>query len=95
MSSLVAGTGIAPNGIWFTKYEKSAEERAEDVSLAWGHGTGLDVIKPLKAGGAHRYRYEDFALRSITTISEDAYKAEKEKMKVALAAHSPEKTFGK
>ena len=95
VSSLVKGTGIAPNGIWFTQYEKTAEQRAEDVTLAWGRGPDLDAIRPLKAGGAHRYHYEGFRLTSVTTITEDAYKAEKEKMKVALAAHSPEKTFGK
>jgi hypothetical protein len=94
MSSLVGGTGIAPGGIWFTRYDKPASERAEDVTVAWGRGAQLEVIRPLKAGGAHRFLYDDFTLTSIATVSEDAYKAEKEKIKHALAAHSPEAIFG-
>jgi len=95
VSSLAQSTSIGPDGIWFTRYEKSAEERAEDVTIAWGRGPQLDVIRPLKAGGAHRYLYDGFDLTSVKTIDEDAYKAEKAKVKAALTAHSPEKTFGK
>ena len=94
ISSLIKGTGIAANGIWFTEYEKSAKERAEDVTVAWGHGSGLDVIRPLKAGGAHRYHYEGMLLKSVTTITEDDYRAEKEKINAALTAHPPETALG-
>jgi len=86
---------VAKDGIWFTSYESTPEQRAEDLSVAWGRGQDLEVIRPLKAGGAHRYLYEGFELKSVTTITEEAYKAEKEKMKAALTAHSPEKTLGK
>jgi hypothetical protein len=95
VSALVQSTGIGPDGIWFTQYEKSAEERAEDVTVAWGRGTQLEVIRPLKAGGAHRYLYDGFDLTSIKTITEDDYKEEKTKMKAALSAHSPAALFGK
>jgi hypothetical protein len=95
LSAVVQGTGIAPNGIWFTKFDKPAEERAEDVTVGWGRGPDLDVVRPLKAGGAHLYHYQGFGLKSVETITEDAYTAQKEKMKLALSAHSPEKIFGK
>ena len=95
LSSLVARTGIAPNGIWFTTYEQTPEQRAENVSLAWGKGRHLDVVRPLKAGGAHLYHYDDFTLTSVDTLTEDQYKVEKEKMKQALTAHSPERLLGK
>jgi hypothetical protein len=95
VTDLVQGTGIAADGIWFTRYQKSAEERAEDVTVAWGHGPDLDVVRPLKAGGAHLYHYQGFTLKSVENITEDAYTAQKQKMKLALTAHSPEKIFGK
>jgi hypothetical protein len=94
VESLIKGTGIAPGGIWFVRYQKPAEERAEDVTVAWGRGPHLEVVRPLKAGGAHRYIYDGFTLTAVNTISEDDYKAEKEKMKAALTAHSPAALLG-
>jgi len=95
VSELVQGTVIVPGGIWYTEYQKSAEERAEDVTIGWARGPNLDVVRPLKASGAHIYHYEGFELKSVDTISEADYTAQKARMKSALTAHSPEKIFGK
>jgi hypothetical protein len=80
MKTLTKGTSVAPGGIWFTQYTKTREERAEDVSVGWGRGGNLEVFRPLKAGGAHRYRYEGFLLKTIDTVPEDTYTKEKEKV---------------
>jgi hypothetical protein len=90
VDTLVKGTGIAPNGIWFTRYEKPAAERAEEVSIGWGRGDKLEVIRPLKAGGAHRYLYDGFNLTAVSTVTEEVYLAEKARIKAALTAHPPE-----
>jgi hypothetical protein len=92
--SLVDRTTVAPDGIWFTTYAKPASERAEEVSIGWGRGSRLDVIKPLVAGGAHLYHFDGLALKSIDTISEAAYAAEKERSKKALMAHPLASTLG-
>jgi len=94
LADLVQSTSIGPNGAWFTTFAKPASERAEEVSIGWGHGSQLDVIKPLVAGGAHLYHYDGLVLKSIATIPEAAYAAEKEKVKQALAAHLPEASLG-
>ena len=88
VTDLINGVKIGPNGLWVSTYAKSAAERAEEVSVGWARGPRLDVIKPLVAGGAHRYRYEGLVLQGIDTISEAAYQSEKARVKQALAAHS-------
>lgn len=89
LTDLTTKTGIAPEGIWFTIYEKSAQERSEEVSLAWGRGPDMEVVKPLKAGGAHRITYKGYVQDPITTVSEEAYKQDKEAIKQLLARHTP------
>jgi hypothetical protein len=89
MKSVMKGTAIAPGGIWFTEYEKSAEERASEVTVAWGTGDHLDVVKPLKAGGAHRYSYDGYDKLTITALTEAEYVAEREKMAKALKPIPP------
>ena len=91
LADLTTKTGIAPEGIWFTIYEKSAEERSEEVTLAWGRGPDMEVIKPLKAGGAHRITYRGYEQDPITTVPEAAYKKDKEEMKQLLTRHTPGK----
>jgi hypothetical protein len=95
VSDLAQGTSIGPDGMWFTTYAKPASERAEEVSIGWGRGTELDVVKPLVAGGAHRYHYDGLVLKSIDTITEAAYTEEKARMKQALTVHPPEVSLGK
>ncbi|BDU74826.1 hypothetical protein [Mesoterricola silvestris] len=89
VAKLALTTGIAKNGIWFTDQDQSAEERAEQVTLAFGKGADLEVVKPLKAGGAYRYLYEGYLLKSHEVVSEEAYKAAKERAKALLTAASP------
>lgn len=94
LKDLVADTHIGPEGKWYSTFTKPAAERAEDVSIGWGQGTHLEVIKPLMAGGAHRYHYEGLALKGIDTITEAAYAVEKAKAKQALMAHPLETSLG-
>jgi hypothetical protein len=88
VQDLSKATGIAPGGIWFTRYDKPASERAEEVTVAWGRGDTLEVFRPLEGTGAHRYLYEGFLLKSVSMVSEEEYKAQKEKAKKALKALS-------
>jgi hypothetical protein len=85
IKAIAAGITLLPGGAWFTRYLKTAGERGEDVSIGWGRGSGLEVLRPLKAGGAHRFRYEGFALRTVETVSEEVYVAEKTRVLEALA----------
>lgn len=89
LKDLATLTGIAPGGIWFTQYQRSFEERSEDVSVAFATGTRLEVVKPLKGGGAHRFVYEGYEMKSADVISEDDYKAEKLRAKSILTSHQP------
>jgi len=85
LKELANGTAIAPEGLWFTRYQATVEARAEDVSLAWGRGEDLEVVRPLKGPGAYRYNYKGYTLQKVTAMTEDEYKAEKAKVKRALS----------
>jgi hypothetical protein len=89
VEALVNGTGLAPDGIWFTRYDRPAAERAEQVSLAWGRGGQLEVIRPLKTGGARRFLYDDYTLTGTAPLTEAAYRAEKARMIQVLTARVP------
>lgn len=81
---LIKGSYIAPYGIWFMQYEKPAEERSRELTLGLAEKGTLRITKPLKAGGAHRYIYEGFQLKSITTLDQQGYETEKEKVDLLL-----------
>jgi hypothetical protein len=69
--SLKEGTYIAPDGLWFMRYESTIEERAEEVSVALGDGAKLTVYK-------HVFEYNDYVPTSQTIISEEAFKKVKQ-----------------
>jgi len=85
LSSLVTHTAIARDGIWFVADDLPAATRAEEVTLAWGEGEKMTVVKPLKAGGALRYEYDGLVLKTVTQIPESGYTEAKEEVKAALA----------
>ncbi|GEM_PF-1239272 len=85
VSSLVGRTAIGKDGIWFVANDSPAETRAEEVTVAWGEGERMTVIKPLKGGGALRYDYDGLALKAATRIPESDYAAAKTEVKAALA----------
>lgn len=91
---LIAGTYMAPYGIWFTQYKKPAEERAQELSLGLAEQGNLHIMKPLKSGGAHRYAYSGFRLTGITTVDQAAYQAESKKLEGLLRPALPS-TLGK
>ena len=76
IKDLVKGSYIAPYGIWFTQYEKSAEERSKELTVGFAKRDHLTVIKPLAEGGAHRYEYDGYQLKTITTLDQKTYEAE-------------------
>jgi hypothetical protein len=95
LKELLAMTGIVPGGIWFTKYEKSFKDRSEDVSIGFAQGPDLEIIKPLKKGGALSLKYVGYDQVSATVVSEEAYKAAKERCGKILSAHLPGSPFTK
>jgi hypothetical protein len=81
---LIKGTYIAPYGIWFTQYEKPAEERAKELTLGLAERAVLRITKPLKDGGAHLFEYQGFRLNAITAIDQKAYEAERQRSEKLL-----------
>ena len=81
---LAVNTFIGPEGIWFTKYSKSAKERAEDASVGYGEGRNSTYFKPLQGGGAIRYEFTDYDLRSEARIDEAAFQKAKKEVETLL-----------
>lgn len=80
---------IGRRGLWFTKYDRPASERAMDVSVAWAEGDRLTVLKPLKRGGAHRYRYEGYRLLEVVEVDEAELKAGRAKVEALMGLPKP------
>ena len=76
LKELVEGSYIAPYGIWFTQYKKSVEERSRELTIGTAVKDRLVVFKPLAVGGAHRYEYDGFRLKAVTTVDQATYEAE-------------------
>ena len=83
-SQLKLRTGIARNGIWFTEGEDTSGVQDQQVSVGFGRGDELVVVKPLKKGGAYRYTYKGYELTSRETIPEADYLAAKNQIKGLL-----------
>ena len=77
-------TYIGPGGIWFTKYDKSVEERAKDASVAYANGPDLHVFKPLEGGGAKAIHYRGYEILSAEDIDEKTFEEEKRKIESLL-----------
>lgn len=81
---IVFGTKILPEGFWCMKYEKSIEERGQDVSLAEARGSKLTIFKPLAKGGAEETHWDGFRLVSDRMMEEAEFQAEKKRIEMAL-----------
>lgn len=77
---LAVSTYVAPEGVWFTKYEKTVEERAKDASVAYAVGPDFWVFKPVVNGGAQKFHYRNYEILSVTDIDEAAFQAAKQKV---------------
>ncbi|WP_306598479.1 hypothetical protein [Geothrix sp. 21YS21S-2] len=86
---LAMQTAVAPDGIWFVNTDSTAKERAEEVTVAFARGSDLEVIKPLKAGGANKLFYQGYQLKAVDTVPEADYTAAKEKVMKILAPPAP------
>ena len=83
---LAISTYLAPDGVWFTTYKKSAEERAKDASVGYAEGAVSTYIKPLEGGGAVKSVYRGYDLVSETTIDEAAFQKAKKDVEQILTA---------
>jgi hypothetical protein len=87
---LAVSTYVGPGGLWFTKYDKTAAERAKDASVAYGVGPELFTFKPLVGGGAKAFHYREYDLISVEDITEAAFQREKQKVEELLSTrHRP------
>jgi len=86
---IISASYIGPHGLWFTKYERPASERASEVSVAWAEGSQITVLKPLKAGGAHRYTYQGYQLQSVEEVDEATLEAGRKKVESLFAPKQP------
>ena len=82
--NLAVSTYIGPGGLWFTKYDKSVEERAKDASVAYADGPDLHVFKPLVGGGAKAFHYRGYEEISVIDIDEKTFEEEKRKVESML-----------
>lgn len=85
---LIEGSYIGPYGIWYTQYKKSAEERSRELTVGTAIKDQLTVYKPLAAGGAHRYEYDGFRLKAVTTVDQSAYEAELDRVSHLMEGRS-------
>lgn len=74
---LAINTYLAPGGLWWTVYHKSADERAKDASIGYAVGPESHYIKPLKDGGAVESIFKGYELQSEKTIDEAAFQKAK------------------
>ncbi|HJV22639.1 MAG TPA: hypothetical protein VJ570_08075 [Holophagaceae bacterium] len=81
-SELASQVRILPDGLWFTHYATTAEERANYVSVGLAEGGNLSVFKPLTKGGAHLWSFKDFDLTHNTVTPLDEADFQKAKAEV-------------
>jgi hypothetical protein len=85
---LAISTYLGPDGIWFTTYKKSAEERAKDASVGYAVGSLSTYIKPLEGGGAMEATYRGYDLVSEKAIDEAAFQKAKKDVEQILISDS-------
>ena len=76
-SAIIKSAFILPEGAWATQYEKTAEERGLDVSVAFAKEDILDIYKPLEKGGAHHFQFKGYQLIGEEMIDEPTFKTKK------------------
>jgi hypothetical protein len=86
---LAVNTYLAPGGIWFTQYTKSAKDRAEDASVGFAVGETSTYFKPVVGGGAMKSVFQGYTLVSDQKIDEKAFRAAKKEVEDILAADDP------
>ncbi|BDU78693.1 hypothetical protein [Mesoterricola sediminis] len=88
---LAVNTYVAPEGIWYLEYTKSAEERAHDASVARAEGSALTVFRPLKAGGAMEFVYDGYEMKKAREVDEATFRKEKAAVEDLLKASTEPK----
>jgi hypothetical protein len=81
---LAVNTYLAPGGLWWTVYKKTATERAKDASVGYGEGPVTTYFKPLKAGGALESTFRGYEFIGEKTIDEDAFQKAKADVEALL-----------
>jgi len=82
--NLAANSYIAPNGIWYIEYKKSAEERAKDASVGYAEGTVSTYFKPIEGGGALKTQFDKYTLIKHELVSEEDFQAAKARVEKIL-----------
>jgi len=85
---LAVNTYIGLDGIWFTQYDKSAEERAKDCTVSWASGADLHTYKPLEAGGAMEMRYRGYQFISAVPVDEKTFRERKQYVENILSSQA-------
>jgi len=88
LERLVMQTAIAGDGMWFVHSDATLEERAAEVTVGFGQGSELTVVKPLKDGGADKLTYHGYDLKRVDRIDEADYDHAKERVTKILAPPS-------
>jgi hypothetical protein len=94
-TDLAVNTYLAPGGIWFTQYSKSAKERAEDASIGYGVGPLTTYIKPLQGGGAMESVFREYQMVSEHKIDEAAFRKAKQDVEQILTRDDEAMAAGK
>jgi len=85
---LAVNTFLAPGGIWWTVYSKSAEERAKDASVGYAVADLSTYVKPLQGGGAVESVFRGYDLISEKKIDEAAFQKVKKDVEAILIANT-------
>jgi hypothetical protein len=83
-NNLAANSYIAPNGIWYIEYKKSAEERAKDASVGYAEGAISTYFKPIEGGGALKTQFNKYTLIKHELVSEEEFQSAKAKVEKIL-----------
>jgi hypothetical protein len=82
--NLAANSYIAPNGIWYIEYKRSAEERAKDASVGYAEGAISTYFKPIEGGGALKTQFDKYTLIKHELVSEEDFQLAKAKVERIL-----------
>ena len=84
VQDLATKTFLAPEGIWFTQYDKTVAERAADASVGFAVGPLSTYFKPLEGGGAMKSSFLKYLLVSEEHIDEATFQKAKQDVEQLL-----------
>lgn len=88
-NDLAVHTFIGSHGLWYTKYDQVAQERAKDVSVGLASGPDLWIYKPLVKGGADEFHYRSYLLQNLREVDEATYQEKRHEVEALLHPSVP------